>query len=190
MRISNPVKIDNVSQTLAKGGSALCAFQKNEQSVLLKGGMRPDEFTDLCNFHAWALAAAVDVNHAANVFLSVLKHRSAMGLSKDHGCSVCARLLEAEVAQLKELLLTLKGRLVLKWMEQQGTLCAVHGDHLRQLAPSELHPTIDEIVSRTARDLETDLEALLLRPGFHAHSGGGALGRVAEFLTSQRGVNR
>lgn len=188
MRISNPIKINSVSQTLARGGCAVCAYLKNEQSILLKGGMQPGEFENLCNFHAWALAAAVDVHHAANVFLTVLKHRSEKGLGESDTCSICARLLRAEVSQLKELLATLKHGLVLKWMEQQGTLCAIHGNHLRQLAPAELHATINEIVSRTASDLEAELKTLLLRSA--SHIGGGALGRAAEFLTSQRGINR
>lgn len=190
MRISNPIKIDSVSQALARGGCAVCAYLKNEQSVLLKGGIRPDEFEDLCNFHAWALAAAVDVHNAAEVFLTVLKRRAGKSWSQHDSCSICSHLLQTELSQLKELLSTLKRGLVLKWMEQQGTLCSIHADHLRQLAPIGLHSAIDEIVSRTAHNLKADLATLLLRPGSHVGSGGGALGRAAEFLTSQRGVNR
>jgi len=190
MRVSNPVKIENISQALAKGGCAVCAYLKNEQAALLKGAMRPDEISDLCNFHAWAFAAASDVHLAANVFLSILRRRSEHGINRQDSCSVCDRLLLAEVAQLKELVSTLRRGLVLKWMEQQGSICSIHGDHLRQLAPEELRSTIDEIVTRTATHLETDLEGLLVHAGGQEHIGGGALGRAAEFLTSQRGVNR
>jgi hypothetical protein len=190
MRISNPIKIENISQALAKGGCAVCACLKNEQSALLKGTMQTHEIVDLCNFHSWAFAAASDVHQAANVFLKILKRRSERGLGHRESCYICDRLLLTEVSQLKELLSTLKRGLVLEWMEQQGTICAIHGDHLRQLAPADLRSTIDEIVSRTAKSLETELAALLIHSGRHEGSGGGALGRAAEFLTSQRGVNR
>jgi len=189
MRISNPIKIDNISQVLAKSGCAVCAYLKNEQAALLKGAMKPEEVSDLCNFHAWALAATSDVRHAAAVLLRVLKQRAGRKGDQRNRCSVCDRLLAQEVEELKELLSTFRSGLVLKWMEQQGTICSVHGDHLRQLAPEDLRSTIDEIVHRTSANLEADLQALLMHPG-HARTGGGALGRAAEFLTSQRGVNR
>jgi len=189
MRISDPVKIESISEVLMKPGCPLCAFLKNEQALLLKGGMRSEEVLDLCNFHAWAFAAVTDVRHVAHIFTKVLKRRAVAGHGEDHDrCSVCARILKAEVVQLKELLLTLQSEPVRVWMEHQGTLCVTHASHLRQRAPEDLHPVIDKIVARVAKSLEVELETLLRRSGSHSNSGGGALGRAAEFIVSQRGI--
>lgn len=190
MRLSKPVELDRISQALAKGACPICVFLKNEQSALLKGDMPPDKVTALCNFHAWALAAAVNVENAAQIFLKVLRHRSDSSTAAGPQCSFCSQLLQQEVVEIKELLEQMKGGLVLDWMKQQGTLCWLHADHLRQLAPLKLHSTIEEIVERSSKALEAELEALLRRSAAGERTGGGMLGRAAEFLTAQRGVNR
>lgn len=188
MRISKPVEIDNISQALSKGTCPVCAFLKNEQSVLLKGGINPASVSALCNFHAWALASAVNVENAAKIFLNLIRR------SKDNGtgsnCSVCERLAEAEVAQSKNLLVDLGRGHILSWFRQQGVVCQVHGAHLRELAPLELQPVIEEVIQRSNRDIEENLQNLLRRASAGHHEGSGALGRAAELLTSQRGVNR
>lgn len=189
MRLSKPVELDRISQALAKGACPICVFLKNEQSALLRGDMPPEKVTSLCNFHAWALAAAVNVENAARIFLNVVRHPAADSPTAAPQCSFCAQLLQQEVVEIKELLTQLKGGLVLDWMKQQGTLCRLHADHVRQLAPLKLHSTIDEIVERSAKTLEAELEALLRRSATGERTGGGMLGRAAEFLTAQRGVN-
>jgi hypothetical protein len=186
MRISKPVAIEDISQALAKGGCAVCAFLRNEQSALLRGGLRPDEVTGVCNFHAWALAAAVDMENTAQIFLNLLRHADE---NCADSCTFCSRLLEQEVVQLKELVGQMNRGLVANWMKQQGNLCQKHADHLRQFAPLKLHKTIDEILKRTTQDLQVQLEDVLRRVAVGKGSGGGVLGRAAEFLVSQRGIN-
>jgi hypothetical protein len=99
MRLSKPVEIQGVSQTLAKGNCPVCAFLRNSQSALLQGGLRPEEVSGICNFHAWALAAAVNVTNAAKIFQNLLR----LGCDGSQECSFCVRLREAEQAQLREL---------------------------------------------------------------------------------------
>lgn len=135
-------------------------------------------------------AAAVNVENAAKIFLNVLRHGSVAASTTSPQCSFCSQLLQQEVVEIKELLDQMKGGLALDWMKQQGTLCRLHADHLRQLAPQKLHSIIDEIVERSSKALETELEALLRRSAAGERTGGGILGRAAEFLTAQRGVNR
>jgi hypothetical protein len=48
MRLSKPIEIDGVSQTLAKGNYPVCVFLKNSQSTLLQGGFYPEEVRDVC----------------------------------------------------------------------------------------------------------------------------------------------
>jgi PII-like signaling protein len=92
MRLSKPIEIEGVSQTLAKGNCPVCAFLKNSQSALLQGGLAPEEVSGICNFHAWALAAAVNVANAAKVFQNLLR----LGENdKWHGKSLQEALVEA-----------------------------------------------------------------------------------------------
>jgi hypothetical protein len=192
MRLMKPLELDRISQVLAKGSCPICAFVKNDQAALLRGELQPDRVTDLCNFHAWALAAAVDRDKVARIFLQVLtRQMSRPPVSSVGQCSVCSQLVQQEVIHIQELIAQLEaGGLVLDWIKRQGTFCLSHANHLRELAPSRLHPVIDEIMDRSAKALATNLENLLLRTEAGKGTGGGALGRAAEFLASQRGINR
>ena len=185
MRLSKPIEIEGVSQTLAKGNCPVCAFLKNSQSALLQGGLAPEEVSGICNFHAWALAAAVNVANAAKVFQNLLR----LGCGGSQECSFCLRLREAEKAQLKELVAQLDRRLVLDWIRHHGALCGPHSRRIRKVAPVRLHSAIDEIDRRASSDLNSELESLIARSGDGERAGAGVLGRVAEFLTSQRGIN-
>ena len=186
MRLREPVDLRRISQALGKGSCPICAFLRNEQSALLKGGLPPGEVTDLCNFHAWALAAAVDSRNAAEVLLNVLRQTAHHG---EHSCSFCTRLQEHEIIQLKDLATQMSRGLITDWMRQQGTLCRSHGEHLRQLAPVKLHGIIDEVIGRTNATVKRGLEHLLGSDLRGDRAGSGVLGHAAEFLASQRGIH-
>ncbi len=186
MRLSKPVDLLRISQALGKGSCPICAFLRNQQSTLLKGGLSPGQVTDLCNFHAWALAAAVDSRNAAEVLLNVLGQSAR---HTEHSCSFCSRLREEEIIQLRDLVTQMGRGLITDWMKQQGTLCRSHGEHLRQLAPVKLHDIIDEVIGRTIADVKSGLEHLLGADGKDDRAGSGVLGRAAEFLASQRGIH-
>jgi len=185
MRLSKPIEIRDVSQTLAKGNCPVCAFLKNSQSALLQGGLPPEEVTGICNFHAWALAAAVNVTNAAKAFQNLLR----LGCNGSQPCSFCERLRDAEQAQLKELIGQMDRHLVLDWMKHHGVLCRPHAARIRQIAPVRLHCAFEELDSRTASELDSELQDLLARFATGKKSGAGVLGRVAEYLMSQRGIS-
>jgi hypothetical protein len=185
MRLTKPIEIRGVSQTLAKGNCPVCAFLKNSQSALLQGGLPPENVTGICNFHAWALAAAVNVTNAAQVFRNLLR----LGYNVSQPCSFCERLREAEQAQLKELIGQMDRHLVLDWMKHHGVLCRPHAARIRQIAPVRLHGAFEEVEHRAVAELDSELQNLLSRSATGETSGSGVLGRVAEFLMSQRGIN-
>ena len=176
MRLSKPIEIEGVSQTLAKGNCPVCAFLKNSQSALLQGGLAPEEVSGICNFHAWALAAAVNVVNAAKVFQNLLR----LGCDGCQECSFCLHLREAENAQLKELVRQLDRHLVLDWIMRHAVLCRPHSRRLRQVAPVRLHGAIDEIDCRTSSELKSELEELIARSADGKRVGAGVLGRVAD----------
>lgn len=184
MRLSKPIEIRGVSQTLAKGNCPVCAFLRNSQSALLQGALPPEEVNGICNFHGWALAAAVNVTNATKV----LQHLLRLGCDGSQPCSFCERLRDAEQAQLRELVGQMDRHLVLDWMKHHGILCRPHAAGIRQIAPVRLHGAFAEVDRRTASELDSELQDLLSRSATGERSGAGVLGRVAEFLMSQRGI--
>jgi hypothetical protein len=190
MRLMKPVELDRISQVLAKGACPICAYLKNDQAALLRGELPPEQVIGLCNFHAWALAAAVDRESVVQIFLNALHRQAPEAKGAADQCSVCDHLVQREVVHIKDLIEQMKGGLVLDWMKLQGTFCRLHAEHVRELAPLTFHPVIDEIMERSSHTLEAELENLLRRTESDKGTGGGVLGRAAEFLVSQRGINR
>ena len=175
--------VNDIRQYLDKSGCPVCARLKKCQSGLL-GGDAVAEAPSLCNFHAWALAKSTPCGSAARVFLSVL-HRA----DREEGpCPFCARLKEVEcqsLSALKQLLAQPKDR---EWMHRYGRLCQGHAMELERLVGDEDKKAIREILQRIREELDRELASLLRNSSACDSSGGGVLGRAAEFLASQRGL--
>ena len=187
MRLSKPVELDQISQVLSRAGCPICTFLRNEQAALLRGGIKAREVTGLCNFHSWALAAAISSKSAAEIFLNVLRQ---LDPAHPGPCSFCARIAKYEAELLKEMAVNLESGLVSNWMSHQGIFCGPHALQLKQFAPAGLHERIDGIQQRTQNEVREGLEQLLQRFETDKHSGSGILGRAAEFVSSQRGIGR
>jgi hypothetical protein len=185
VRLSKPIAISGVSQALAKGGCPVCACLKNAQSGLLQGGLRADEVEGICNFHAWALAAAVGVETAARVF-----HRlPRSGFDGSQSCSFCVRLRNARDPRLREFASDLQRQLVFDWIAQRGSLCRPHIKELLQIVPVKLQKTLMDLDERMSSMLASELQDLVTRCRCGEPLGAGVLGRVAEFLITQRGLD-
>jgi len=174
--------VREIRQHLDKTGCPVCSRVKKCQSDLLGGDSIADA-PGLCNFHAWALAKSAPAASAAGVFLSAL--RQARG---DDLCPFCSRLSEMEgqsLAALGRLLAQPKDR---EWMHHYGHLCLAHARKLEAIMDDQGKKTIREILQRTRSELEQELAKLLRVSGEPDPSGGGVLGRAAEFLALQRGL--
>jgi hypothetical protein len=175
--------VNEIRQYLDKSGCPVCARLKKCQSDLLGG----DALTDargLCNFHAWALAKSAPAVSAANIFLSALR-QAARG---ENACSFCARLSEIEshsIAALRQLLTQQRDK---EWMHRFGRLCLAHARDLERLVGDPEKDSIREIVQRIQEELDSELATFLQNSSATDSSGGGVLGRAAEFLASQRGL--
>ncbi|HXE89339.1 MAG TPA: hypothetical protein VNK82_00075 [Terriglobales bacterium] len=188
MRLAKPVDIRQITQALAKGGCPICVFLKNYQSASLQGAA-PDVVAGVCNFHAWALAAAVKADHAASLFLNLLARLDEDASGKAaRECSFCAQIRQQETLRLKELAQQLRHPMVMRWMEKHGRLCRAHASKLLPQVPVRLQPAIRAIARRSAQELQEELQSFLTRVREGQPGGGGVLGRAAEFLVSQRGV--
>jgi hypothetical protein len=67
-------------------------------------------------------------------------------------------------------------------------VCLNHSFKLHDHAPLKMRRLIDEIVERTRGELKQELGDFLEHTKQGDHTGGGILGRAAEFLVSQRGL--
>jgi hypothetical protein len=175
--------VNEIRQYLDKSGCPVCARLKKCQSDLLGGDALADAH-GICNFHAWALAKSAPAVSAAGVFLSALREAA----RSENACSFCARLSEMEsqsIAALRQLLTQQRDK---EWMHRFGRLCLAHALELERLVSDPEKNTIREIVQRIREELDRELASLLRNSSAADSSGGGVLGRAAEFLASQRGL--
>jgi hypothetical protein len=75
-----------------------------------------------------------------------------------------------------------------EWLGEHGMLCFRHGRELIQKLPEPLDKAVEENMSQKAGELEQQLRVFLQQAKKGEHAGGGILGRAAEYLVAQRGV--
>lgn len=185
MRLIKPVNYETVTQAIAKGSCPICVLLKNAQSEQLQQ-MNSIETGLLCNFHTWALAAGKNGAQVATLFLQLLETRR---YHKGPGvCGVCEKLKQEERVRIGELGRQMLQPRLKEWMQKQGTLCIRHATQLGKVASPSLRSEIEELRDRNAAELKTELEHLRDQLNRGAHAGAGGLGRAAEFLVAQRGM--
>jgi hypothetical protein len=183
MRLSNPVELKRITQALDRGGCPVCSFLKNLQSAILKTAT-PKEIHTVCNFHAWALAAAVDAARVAKVFLHLLEPSS----TPQGRCSVCEQIEEQERTRVAELASQVQRSLVRDWIERHGTFCRPHAIQLAAALPATTKGSLATLEKKTIDQLKRSLAELAEHDSQGKAAGSGVLGHAAEFLVSQRGV--
>lgn len=189
MRVQRPLAYKSLSEAIRPGVCPLCVFLKDVQSRCVHGVVIED-VESLCNFHAWAIAGAAPAATAAILFLRLLE-QSLVGSNPSSvpGCSICDRITQEEVAILDELRQKLMQEKFQEWMRRHGGLCFPHAKVLHALVPEKIQTVVLEIVARERADLKRDLEALAEDASAKEKAHAGILGRVAESLVAQRGLN-
>ncbi|MFY9911801.1 MAG: hypothetical protein WCF22_04870 [Candidatus Sulfotelmatobacter sp.] len=193
MKTEAAVVASSLSQALTKGTCPICGILKDFQWTLAES-TTPQVGLRLCNFHVWALARSRDSiarstpgEAVTNVFLEMLQSPLLGKVSSDE-CVSCHRLVEEEVTRLRELAQKLQGAMFAEWMKTQGTLCLDHARKVKEFVPLQLRTLIDEVVERNRAELRQELETFHEQLKHGIHTGGGLLGRAAEFLVGQRGL--
>lgn len=193
MKTEAAVAATSLSQALTKGTCPICGILKDFQWTLAES-TKPQAGLRLCNFHVWALARSRDSlarstpgEAVTNVFLEMLQGPLLGKVSSDE-CALCRRVLEEEVTRLRELAQKFQGAMFAQWMKMQGTLCLDHARKVKEFVPLRLRTLIDEILERNRAELQQELEAFREQLRHGIHTGGGLLGRAAEFLVGQRGL--
>jgi hypothetical protein len=178
-----------ISSLAVKGSCPVCCAVKHFHESL-PGRLRTEAHPQLCNFHAWLLAKSAQAEVAASLFLNALraKERIAIPASPSH-CTGCAKIHEEEVERLKEVTRELEqNSLTGMWLKEHARFCVRHMLELKKQVPASLRKAMDEMSSRGAAELELELREFLQQARQGDHSGGGVLGRAAEFLVGQRGI--
>lgn len=186
MKADSLAKEINVGQALVRGACPICSVLKDFQSALAEK-VQVQADLHLCNFHTWLLARLAPAKGAAAVYLKLLEDAPSVKVEVS-GCDFCQRILEQEKVQLRELVKQMQRAMLVQWMKAQGSLCLSHSRKLHDHAPLKMRRLIDEIVERTRAELKQELGDFLEHTKQGDHTGGGILGRAAEFLVSQRGL--
>jgi hypothetical protein len=194
MKTEPSIPATSVSGALTKGACPICGILKDFQWTLA-AIVRPQADLRLCNFHAWALARSrggslersTPGESVTSVFLEMLKGTLGGKVNSDD-CALCHRVREEEVKRLRELAQQFQRAMFVQWMKSQGNLCLDHAGKLKEFVPLRFRTLIDEIVERNRAELREELEAFHEQLKRGMHTGGGLLGRVAEFLVGQRGL--
>jgi hypothetical protein len=75
-----------------------------------------------------------------------------------------------------------------EWLQQHGMLCLRRGWELIEKLPEPLQSDTQKTISPKVRELEPELSEFLQQAKRGDHRGGGILGRAAEYLVGQRGI--
>jgi len=173
-----------IAQALAKGSCPVCGVLKQFLDDLVEK-LGPDQATQVCRTHTWALAKAAPAETAVSAFLQTIEaHLS----DEPCACGICARMQNEEGARLDELAREMERSRILEWFGSHGSLCLQHAAKLREHIAEPLRPLVDQIVMRNVAELQQQLKAYREQVREGHRVGGGLLGRAAEFLAGQRGL--
>jgi hypothetical protein len=184
MRSHKVLNYESILQVLGETGCPFCRFMKNFQMVLLQDAK--GEVHHLCNFHTWGLAATQQAVSAAEHFTTLLREQS--GDDSSSSCTICTLPQEEEDLRIREFISYTAHELVGHWLRSQAVLCMVHGAKLKHGAPPAVVSAINSIMERCRRQFAEDVTRLHSEYLPDAERWG-VLGRVAEFMVSQRGLH-
>jgi len=184
MRPHRIVNYTSVLQLLGEKGCPVCAFLKNYQAALLQEPLKKD-VNHLCNFHTWGLAATQNPIIAAELFLTLLSHPAETVATSS--CDICLLLHLEEERRIRELISCLEQRLAVSWIRAQGVLCIVHGLKVKSGSSPASAVLVESALKRQRERLTQELTQLLEQYDPNPVKWG-TLGRVAEYLAAQRGL--
>lgn len=184
MRPHRIVNYTSVLQLLGEKGCPVCAFMKNYQAALLQEPSNK-EVHHLCNFHTWALAATQNPIIAAELFLKLLSHP--VEATATSSCDICLLLHLEEERRIRELVTCLEQRLAVSWLRAQGVICLVHGLKVKNGSSPSSAVLVESAMKRQREKLTKELSDLVKQYDPNPVKWG-TLGRAAEYLAAQRGL--
>jgi hypothetical protein len=188
MKIGSPAPRSPISNIIAKGTCPICAALRDFQNYFARNVVA-HECARFCNLHAWVIANTAPAESAAVIFLESMRNLhwepGSPDLSK---CDFCKRMDIEKETRIKDTIEALGRPGLRTWLREHGMLCFRHGTELVRRLPEALQKTVEETMSRNARTLEQELQEFLQHAKAGNHTGAGVLGRAAEYLVAQRGI--
>jgi hypothetical protein len=190
VRVQHPIHYTEISEACQPGVCPLCTVLKDFQAVCIREA-DAQSVQALCNFHTWAFAGAAQAESAAKLFLRLL---ASAGLnhvpSAARICGVCHKIQEEESKRLDEFAKKLMQDKFREWMLCHGTVCVPHASKLLSRVPENLRDSVSKIFIRRTEELRAELKELLRNTEQGQRGHAGVLGRVAEVLAAQRGLEQ
>ena len=142
----------------------------------------------LCNLHTWLLAKTAEAGTVAEVLLQMLEYPLREEWTGAN-CGVCASIAEEEKRKLGEFAQSLGKPESLMRLQQRGGLCIPHARKLLGRVPDNVRNKIISALQKRVVELRRELTALsrCAKSGEAIHPG--VLGRAAEFLVANRGLD-
>jgi hypothetical protein len=166
----------------------VCLAMREFQNDLLKH-LKPEECRRFCNTHGWVAANSAPAESAAAIFLKAILDpawRPASPVPQE--CDLCNRMNAEKDRRLGEMVKQLHQPRIRSWLHDYGVLCWRHAREVMAKLPESLQRSIEELIARHRAEIVESLEDFLEHVKRGSHEGGGALGRAAEFLVAQRGI--
>jgi hypothetical protein len=177
-----------ITSIVARGSCPICTALREFQTDMLKK-LLPTGCARLCNTHAWAVANSAPAESVATIFLGALANphwRASAPVPDD--CDLCKKMQAEKEARLNEIAQQLSHPKLRDWLHDYGMLCSRHSHEAMARLPDDLQKSVQEVVVRNAGELAEALGEFLEQVKKGSHAGGGVLGRAAEFLVAQRGI--
>jgi len=188
MKIGSSATRLPISNIVAKGTCPICAALREFQNYFAKN-LRASECVCFCNLHAWVIANSAPAASVATAFLQSMRNPQWVpSMPSPSDCDFCKRMEIEKQTRMTEIIEELDRPAWRDWWHEHGMLCFRHGHELIHKMPQELRHTVEETLSRKARELEQELQEFLQHAKTGDHTGGGVLGRAAEYLVAQRGI--
>ncbi len=178
----------SITSIATRNACPICLALREFQGELLKH-LKPDECQRFCNTHGWIVANSAPAESAITIFLRAIANTSWRPASPvADECDLCRRMHEEKERRLAEFVKQLNEPRLRSWLHDYGMLCSRHGRAVMENLPEALRTSVQELIIRNCGEIVEILEEYLQRVKRGSNVGGGVLGRAAEFLVAQRGI--
>jgi hypothetical protein len=178
----------SITSIATRNSCPVCVALREFQHEILKH-LKPAECRRFCNTHGWVVANSSPAESVATIFLNAIldpEWRAAAPLSEQ--CDLCRRMHEEKELRVSEIAQQLREPKLRAWLHDYGMLCSCHGREVMGKLPESMRREIQELMARNSGEIVEILEGFRRRVKEGSHTGGGVLGRAAEFLVAQRGI--
>ncbi len=177
-----------ISTMVARSSCPICVALRDFQNELLKT-LESEHCAHFCNMPGWAIANAARAESVTTIFLSALANPDwRVSAPVPDQCDLCRQMHTEKEMRLEEIAQRFHDPKLSNWLHDFGMLCSSHSRDLEARLPKELQRTVQEMSQRNAIELTETIEEFLEQVKKGSRTGGGALGRAAEFLVAQRGI--